>query len=51
MSTDERPRRRTARALVLVGLIGVLIVVLFTTVFPWIEARLEDPIVGTAALR
>ena len=37
------------RVVLLVALIAVAIVVLFTTVFPWVERQLEDPTMGMAA--
>lgn len=36
------------RVLVWVVVIAVAVVVLFTTVFPWVEQRLEDPTLGSA---
>lgn len=38
------------RIAVLVVLVAVAIVVLFTTVFPWVEQRLEDPTMGIVQL-
>ena len=43
------PRRRTprwAKAILLLVVIAVAIVVLFTTVFPWVEERMQDPTMG-----
>jgi hypothetical protein len=37
---------RWMRIVLLVILIAVTVVVLFTTVFPWVEQRLEDPTMG-----
>jgi Flp pilus assembly pilin Flp len=43
---------RWLRIVLLVVLIAVTVVVLFTTVFPWVEQRLEDPTMGAGqALR
>ncbi|MFA9443944.1 hypothetical protein [Egicoccus sp. AB-alg6-2] len=39
---------RWLRATLLVVLIAVVVVILFTTVFPWVEQRLEDPTLGAA---
>ncbi|MEX2504425.1 MAG: hypothetical protein WD378_06220 [Egicoccus sp.] len=36
------------RIVVLVLAIALAVVVLFTTVFPWVESRLEDPTMGMA---
>jgi len=40
---------RWLKAILLVVLIAVAVVVLFTTVFPWVERQLEDPTLGAAA--
>jgi hypothetical protein len=40
---------RWMRIVLLVILIAVTIVVLFTTVFPWVEQRLEDPTMGAGS--
>jgi Flp pilus assembly pilin Flp len=37
------------RIVLLVLAIAVAIVVLFTTVFPWVESRLEDPTMAGGA--
>jgi len=46
-----RTRRlpRWLRVVLLLVLIAVAIVVLFTTVFPWVERQLEDPTMGAPA--
>ncbi len=40
--------RRWLRVLVWLALIALTIVVLFTTVFPWVEQRLENPTMQSA---
>jgi len=37
---------RWLKVLLLVIALAVVIVVLFTTVFPWVEQQLEDPTLG-----
>jgi hypothetical protein len=41
---------RWMRIVLLVILIAVTVVVLFTTVFPWVERQLEDPTMGVGQL-
>ncbi|MFA9431630.1 hypothetical protein [Egicoccus sp. AB-alg2] len=36
------------KVVLLAVLIAVAVVVLFTTVFPWVERQLEDPTLGAA---
>jgi hypothetical protein len=50
---DDQARRpeedavpRWLRIVLIVLVIAITIVVLFTTVFPWVEQRLEDPTMG-----
>jgi hypothetical protein len=50
---DDEARRpeedavpRWLRIVLIVLVIAITIVVLFTTVFPWVEQRLEDPTMG-----
>jgi cell division septal protein FtsQ len=45
-STREDAVPRWLRIVLIVLLIAITIVVLFTTVFPWVEQRLEDPTMG-----
>ena len=42
---------RWLKVTVLIVLTAVAVVVLFTTVFPWVEERMQDPTVGTMTLR
>ena len=42
---------RWLKVVVLIVLIAVAVIVLFTTVFPWVEERMQDPTMGTMALR
>jgi Flp pilus assembly pilin Flp len=37
---------RWLRIVLIVVVIAVTVVVLFTTVFPWVERQLEDPTMG-----
>lgn len=37
---------RWLKVILLVALIAIVVVVLFTTVFPWVEARLDNPAIG-----
>jgi hypothetical protein len=37
---------RWLRIVLVVALIAITVVVLFTTVFPWVEQQLEDPTMG-----
>jgi hypothetical protein len=39
---------RWLRMVLVVVLIAIAVVVLFTTVFPWVERQLEDPTMGMA---
>jgi hypothetical protein len=39
---------RWLRIVLVVVLIAIAVVVLFTTVFPWVERQLEDPTMGMA---
>ena len=63
-SSSGRPRRRRSqdaaprsgmprwlKVIVLIVLIAVAVIVLFTTVFPWVEERMQDPTMGTMTLR
>jgi hypothetical protein len=49
-TTKRRPEEdavpRWLRIVLIVLVIAITIVVLFTTVFPWVEQRLEDPTMG-----
>ena len=38
---------RWVKAILLLVVISVAVVVLFTTVFPWVEERTQDPTMGT----
>ncbi len=46
MSMSPSPRSRLVKAGVITALIIVAVFVLFTTVFPFIEARFESPTIG-----
>lgn len=49
MSSDERGRGVTAVRWIVMGAVAaVVLVVLFTVVFPWIEQNLSNPTLGTA---
>lgn len=51
-TTPRQPRSfvgRVVRILLAVVLIAVVIVILFTTVFPWVEERTQVPTIGVAA--
>jgi hypothetical protein len=37
---------RWLRIVLVVVLIAITVVVLFTTIFPWVERQLEDPTMG-----
>lgn len=41
---------RWLRIVLLVLVIALAVVVLFTTVFPWVESRLENPTMGVVQL-
>jgi hypothetical protein len=45
---EEDTVPRWLRIVLIVLVIAITIVVLFTTVFPWVEQRLEDPTMGVA---
>jgi len=42
---------RWLKVIVLIVLIAVAVIVLFTTVFPWVEERMQDPTMGTMTIR
>jgi hypothetical protein len=42
---------RTRRTVLWLVVIAVAVVILFTWVFPWVEARTQDPAIGTASER
>lgn len=49
MSSDERGRGGTAVRWVVIALVAVVVLgVLFTVVFPWIEQNLSNPTLGSA---
>lgn len=39
---------RALRVLLLVAVIAVVVVLLFTVVFPWVDQMLADPTMGTS---
>jgi hypothetical protein len=41
-------RSRAMRLVLLAVAIAAVVVLLFTTVFPWVEQRLENPTIGAA---
>lgn len=47
---EDRAKRgglpRWVKIVLLLVLIAVAVVVLFTTVFPWVEERMQDPTMG-----
>lgn len=48
-AASHRPRRgmpRWARVILWLVVIALAVVVLFTTVFPWVEERMQDPTMG-----